>query len=127
MEEVGYLASPEQRLFRLKDKLWRAARVILDVSLHTGQMGVEEAVSFLVERVHLAEPSALSEVRRYTLTPTYPLSYLLGKLEILKLRDEVKERLGENFDLHEFHAHFLATGTIPIKLDKKEIMEKIKK
>jgi uncharacterized protein (DUF885 family) len=127
MEEVGYLASPEQRLFRLKDKLWRAARVILDVSLHTGQMGVEEAVSFLVEKVHLAQPSALSEVRRYTLTPTYPLSYLLGKLEILKLRDEVKEKLGEDFDLHEFHSQLLATGTIPIKLAKKEIIERIKK
>lgn len=127
MEEVGYLASPEQRLFRLKDKLWRAARVILDVSLHTGQMEVEEAVNFLVEKVHLAQSSALSEVRRYTLTPTYPLSYLLGMLEILNLRDEVREKLGEDFDLHEFHAHFLATGTIPIKLARKEILEKIKK
>ncbi len=127
MEEVGYLSSPEQRFFRLKDKLWRAARVILDVSLHTGQMGIDEAVAFLVEKVHLAEPSALSEVRRYTLTPTYPLSYLLGKLEILRLRDEVKEKSGEDFDLYDFHFELLARGTIPVKLARKEILEKLEK
>lgn len=127
MEEVGYLGSPEQRLFRLKDKLWRAARVILDVSLHTQGMSIEEAVDFLVEKVHLARPSALIEIRRYTLTPTYPLSYLLGKIEILKLREEMREKLGAKFDLYDFHDRFLSTGTIPIKLAKKEILEKIKK
>jgi len=126
MEEVGYLARPEQRFFRLKDKLWRAARVILDVSLHTGGMSFDEAVDFLVEKVHLARPSALTEIRRYTLTPTYPLSYLLGKLEILKLREEMKKRLGKKFDLNDFHRQFLATGTIPLKLARKELLEKLK-
>jgi uncharacterized protein (DUF885 family) len=126
MEEVGYLARPEQRFFRLKDKLWRAARVILDVSLHTGGMSVDEAVDFLVEKIHLARPSALTEVRRYTLTPTYPLSYLLGKLEILKLREEMKKRQGKKFNLKDFHRQFLATGTIPLKLARRELLEKLK-
>ena len=127
MEEVGYLADPKKKLFRLKDKLWRAARVILDVSLHTKGMKIEEAVDFLVEKAHLARPSALIEIRRYTLTPTYPLSYLLGKLEILKLREEIRELLGKEFDLEEFHQHLLLTGTIPIKLARKELKEKLKK
>ncbi len=127
MEETGYLASPEQRLFRLKDKLWRAARVILDVSLHAQGMSIDEAVDFLVERVYLARPSALTEIRRYTLTPTYPLSYLLGKLEILKLREEMKKRLGGDFNLEDFHRQLLATGTIPVKLVRKELFKKTKK
>ncbi len=125
MEEVGYLASPEKRLFRLQAKLWRAARVILDVSLHTRGMSIDEAVDFLVKKVRLARPSALTEIRRYTLTPTYPLSYLLGKLEILKLREEMKKRLGKDFDLLDFHRQLLSTGTIPIKLARKELLEKV--
>lgn len=127
MEETGYLADPRKRFFRLIAKLWRASRVILDVSLHTQGMSIEEAVDFLVEKAYLARPSALIEIRRYTLTPTYPLSYLLGKIEILKLREEIKELLGEDFDLEEFHGHLLLTGTIPIKLARKELKEKLKK
>ena len=127
MEEVGYLSSPEQKLFRLKDKLWRAARVILDVSLHTRGMSIEEAVDFLVEKVHLARPSALIEIRRYTLTPTYPLSYLLGKLEILKLREEMREKLGAKFSLYDFHDRLLKKGTIPVKLARKELLKEAEK
>jgi len=127
MEETGYLADPRKRFFRLIAKLWRASRVILDVSLHTQGMSIEEAVDFLVEKAYLARPSALIEIRRYTLTPTYPLSYLLGKLEILKLREEIREMLGKEFDLEEFHQRLLLSGTIPIKLARKELLEKLKK
>ena len=122
MVETDYLKKREQQIFQLKDQLWRAARVILDVKLHLGQMDFKEAVDFLVKRVHLEKNSAEAEVRRYTLAPTYQLSYLLGKLEILALREKLKKIMGKNFSLLQFHQLFLSCGSIPIKLAGKEIL-----
>jgi len=126
MDEVEYLDDPRFKLFRLKDNLWRAARVILDVSLHTGKMSIEEAVRFFVEKVHLAESCAKAEVRRYTLSPTYPLSYMIGKLEILNLREEMKKALGKKFSLSKFHKELLERGTIPLKLARREMIKNLK-
>jgi len=122
MVEAGYLKKPEQQLFQLKDQLWRAARVILDVSLHTKKMTFDQAVDFLVRKVHLERGSAIAEVKRYTLAPTYQLSYMMGKLQILALRAKVKIALGKKFSLIEFHRLFLNTGSIPVKLAGKEIL-----
>lgn len=69
METLGFLDQPVQKLARLQDQLWRAARIILDVSLHTGKMTVDEAVEFLVKEAGLEEPNARAEVRRYTGSP----------------------------------------------------------
>jgi uncharacterized protein (DUF885 family) len=85
MEQLGYIASPMQRLGRLNDQLWRAARIIVDASLHTKGMTVDEAVAFMVQEVQLEPDHALAEVRRYTQTPTQPQSYLMGKIAILEL------------------------------------------
>jgi len=91
MEQLGYINQPRQRLGRLSDQLWRAARIILDVSLHTGKMTVEEGINFLIDRVGLEKSNATAEIRRYTMSPTQPMSYLIGKLEILKLIEEYKK------------------------------------
>ena len=113
MEEKGFLQEPEIRLMRLKDQLWRAARIILDVALHTHRISVPQAVSFLVERVGLGRTQAAAEVGRYTLTPTQPMSYLIGKLEILKLARDYRLHQGEDFQLKTFHQRLLSCGTIP--------------
>lgn len=108
-------------LFILKDALWRAARVIIDVGLHTEGMSVEEAVRLLTEKVFLSEQAALAEVRRYTMSPTQPMSYALGKLQIMSLREEFGD-----LPLREFHDKLLGGGTIPIKFIREEMLAKIK-
>jgi uncharacterized protein (DUF885 family) len=115
MEQLGYLNDPVQALARRKDQLWRAARIMLDVSLHTRGMTVEEAVAFLVDRVGLEPADALAEVRRYTQSPTQPMSYLIGKLEILKFIDAYKAR-HPGVSLREMHDAILACGSLPPKL-----------
>jgi uncharacterized protein (DUF885 family) len=115
MEELGFIGEPIQRLGRLNDQLWRAARIILDVSLHTRGMTVEEAVDFLVEEVGLERANALAEVRRYTSSPTQPLSYLVGKLEILKLIEEFKAK-APGGSLRELHDAILSCGSLPPRL-----------
>jgi uncharacterized protein (DUF885 family) len=115
MERLGFIGEPIQRLGRLNDQLWRAARIILDVSLHTRGMSVEEGVRFLVEEVGLERANALAEVRRYTASPTQPMSYLVGKLEILKLIEEFKEK-SPGKAMRELHDVILSCGSLPPRL-----------
>ena len=121
MEQLGYIDQPLQRLGRLSDQLWRAARIILDVSLHTGKMTVEEGIDFLVERVGLERSNARAEVRRYTSSPTQPMSYLIGKLEIVKLIDEYKKKHPEA-PLKEVHDAFLSCGSLPPRLMRERLL-----
>lgn len=121
MEELGYIREPVQKLARLKDQLWRAARIILDVSLHTGKMTIEEGIQFLVDKVGLEESNARAEVRRYTAHPTQPMSYLVGKLEILKVIEEYKRR-NPLVTLRELHDAILACGSLPPKLLRERLL-----
>jgi uncharacterized protein (DUF885 family) len=121
MEQLGYIASPVQRLGRLKDQLWRAARIILDVSLHTRGMPVDEAVNFLVAKCQLEPSNALAEVRRYTGSPTQPQSYLMGKLAILDLVEDYK-RANPDLSLRQMHDSILACGSLPPKLMRKRLL-----
>ncbi|MBI4494804.1 MAG: DUF885 domain-containing protein [Chloroflexi bacterium] len=117
--EQGYYRDKRLHLFQLKDQLWRAARIIIDVGLQTGTMDVDEAVRLLVEGVHLSEQGARAEVRRYTKSPTQPITYAMGKHEILRLRNEFP-----GVPLREFHDALLATGTLPLKLVREELLER---
>ncbi|MFO7951788.1 MAG: DUF885 domain-containing protein [Bacillota bacterium] len=119
MEQQGYLDDPRYRLNRLKDQLWRACRIVVDVSLHTGQMDFEQAVDYLVEVALLERNSAVTEVRRYTASPTQPMSYLIGKLEILNIVDRYRRHKGEDFDLKQFHQEILNYGSLPPALISK--------
>ena len=121
MEQLGYLTDPVQPLARRKDQLWRAARIILDVSLHTRGMTVKDAIAFLVNRVGLEPDDAKAEVHRYTQNPTQPMSYLIGKLEILKLIDAYKAK-HPGTPLREMHDAMLACGSLPPKLMAQKLL-----
>lgn len=114
--DEGMTDDPRTRLFQLKDQLWRACRVVIDVKLHTGRMTFDEAVDMLVGVAHLERPNAVGEVRRYTQSPTQPMSYLAGKQQIMELRDRERDRLGPRFDLRAFHDRLLSYGSVPISL-----------
>ena len=79
MREQGFDDAPNFRLNMYTDAIWRAVRIILDVRMHRGEIGVDDAIRFLVEQTSFEEANARAEVHRYTYTPTYQLSYLLGQ------------------------------------------------
>jgi uncharacterized protein (DUF885 family) len=114
--DEGMTDDPRVRLFQLKDQLWRACRVVIDVKLHTGRMTFDEAVEMLVGVAHLERPNAIGEVRRYTQSPTQPMSYLTGKQQLMDLREREKTRLGDAFDMRAFHDKLLSFGAIPVAL-----------
>jgi uncharacterized protein (DUF885 family) len=120
MAELGYY-DDSQRLIQLEWALVRAARIIIDVGLHVNDMTFEQAVKMLTDDVHLERSLALSEVKRYTESPTQPSAYMIGRQMIFKLRERAKARDGAKFSLKAFHTDLLSRGTVPPSLLAKEI------
>jgi uncharacterized protein (DUF885 family) len=113
--ELGYY-EPGERFFQKVHLLWRAVRVLLDVGLHTRNMSPAAAVLFLLEKIPLDPSEALAEVRRYCGGPTYPLSYAVGRREILALRSDYIEREGPRASLRRFHDELMSYGGLPTSL-----------
>lgn len=121
MHEQGYYSDQRVRMMQLKDLLWRAARVVIDASIHTGRMTFQEAVDTLVERAALERSNAVAEVKRYTQSPTQPMSYAVGRQAILQLREEFRARQGAEFDLRRFHDRLLGYGSLPPSIITREM------
>ena len=125
MREQGFDATPNFLLSMYTDAIWRACRIILDVRMHRGEIGVEEAIVFMVAQTSFEEANARAEVRRYTHTPTYQLSYLLGKVLLLGLRADEQARLGDAFSLRDFHDTLLRNGSIPVSFHRRLLRERL--
>jgi hypothetical protein len=119
--ESGYYDDPRERLMQLNWRLQRAARVILDTSIHAFGMTHAEAVDFLVRQVGLSRETAVASANAYTQSPTYFSTYLLGMLEIMRLREACRARLGARFTLREFHERLLRCGNVPPALIEAEL------
>ena len=122
LAELGYYTD-EERLIQLEWALVRAARILIDVGLHTQGMSFDAALAILTDRVHLERPLAMSEIKRYTADPTQPLAYLVGREKIFAMRDRYQKREGSAFTLKRFHTEILSHGTIAPGLIAKEIFD----
>ncbi len=109
------------RLGQLQDALLRNARFIVGIQMHSGKMSFDEAVEFFQKEGYQAKETALVETKRGAGDPTY-LYYTLGKLEILKLREDVKKKQGADFSLEKFHNDFLRQGFPPIKIVREAML-----
>jgi uncharacterized protein (DUF885 family) len=109
------------RLGQLQDALLRDARYIAGIQMHTGKMSLDEAMDFFVKEGYQTRPMAEKEAKRGTSDPTY-LVYTLGKLEILKLREDYKKMKGPQYSIGEFHDAFMRQGTAPIKIVRRALL-----
>jgi uncharacterized protein (DUF885 family) len=112
LEEAGYYDSPGLKLWRLKNALWRAARLMVDVGLHCRGLSLESAAEPLMTLGGLEPNTARGEALRYTTSPTQPSSYVLGRDRIVALRRAAEQRLGAAFELSAFHARLLTYGSV---------------
>ena len=119
MREQGFDTAPGHRLMMHTDAIWRACRIIIDIKLQRGQMSVAKAIDFLVEQTGFERPNAASEVKWYTYRPTYPLSYLLGRELLQRLRADEQRRLGDRFSLRAFHDALLNQGSLPVSFQRR--------
>jgi uncharacterized protein (DUF885 family) len=125
MYQNGFYPTPLARLTQLRMRLWRAARVIIDPSIHTGRMSFDDAVRFFVDSVGLERADATAEVNRYTTWPTQAISYVVGMREVEALRDTVQARQGAAFDLARFHDVLLGQGSLPPVLMRRAVLSEL--
>lgn len=108
---LGTEENPYLKLLQLHDALWRAWRIVIDVGLHTGELSYDAACDVLVSEVGFTRARAQGDVNWYTAQPTVPMSYLLGKAELLRLKHQRVDRGG--MSLREFNDWALSFGAIP--------------
>jgi uncharacterized protein (DUF885 family) len=109
------------RLGQLQDALLRDARFLVGIEMHTGKMSFEQATEFFVKEGYQSQETGLVETKRGTADPTY-LYYTLGKLEILKLREDLRKKEGAAFSLEQFHNNFMRQGFPPIKIVRRAML-----
>jgi len=124
-DEMGLYSSDAARLGMLSNEAVRAARLVVDTGMHALGWTRQQALDFLLENTAWAETEAAYEVDRYVAVPAQALSYLIGSLEIQRLRREAEERLGDRFDIKEFHDRVIEDGTVTLNMlsDKIEAWE----
>ena len=109
------------QLGQLQEALLRDARYIAGIKMHTGQLTMEQAAQLFVNEGYTSEESARIETDRGTSDPTY-LYYTLGKLEILKLRADLRKKQGSAFSLEKFHEEFVKQGNPPIRVIRRALL-----
>jgi len=113
-EETGLYADERGLLGSISTSLMRAARLVVDTGIHHFGWSREQALEFIVEHVPMPREFLANEIDRYIVMPGQALAYLTGKLEILRLREAARDRLGPAFSLPEFHAAVLDHGSLPM-------------
>lgn len=122
MLDEGYgNGDPVLRMGQLEDALLRNARYIVGIQMHTGNMTIDQAKEFFIKEGYQLPPVADVETKRGTGDPTY-LVYTLGKLQILKLREDYRKMRGKDFTLLDFHDKFMQQGGVPLKIVRKAML-----
>ena len=124
MREQGFFSDLRREMFQYEATIFRAARIVVDTSLHLGEMGWDEAVGFMTARTGLTEPTAKAEVTRYCAWPTQASSYLTGCLEIVRIREAFFARRGSSDTdaLRAFHDGITSSGGLPISLAERAVL-----
>jgi len=115
-DELNLYNSPLDRMGMLSDQAARAARLVVDSGIHTMGWTRQEAVDYMLENTAWAEVDIQSEVNRYIAWPGQANAYMLGMLEIMRLRELAKAELGDKFDLRAFHDRVLENGSITLPM-----------
>jgi uncharacterized protein (DUF885 family) len=124
MREQGFFADLRHEMFQYEATIFRAARIVVDTSLHMGEMTWDEAVEFMTAHTALTEPTAKAEVTRYCAWPTQASSYLTGCLEIVRIREAFFARHGasDTDALRAFHDGITSSGGLPISLAERAVL-----
>jgi hypothetical protein len=122
MLDEGYASEdPRIKLGQLQDALLRDARYIVGIEMHTGKRTFDQGIEFFEKEGYQTHETAVREAKRGTSDATY-LYYTLGKLQIMKLREDYRKLKGSSFSLEEFHDSFMKQGFPPIKIVRKALL-----
>ncbi len=114
--EVGMYDDPYNNFGRLSYEMWRALRLVVDTGMHAKGWSRDEAIEFMAANSALSLHNIRSEVNRYIFWPGQALAYKMGEIKVRELRELAEEKLGEKFDLREFHDLVLLSGSVPLSV-----------
>ncbi len=123
MSETGFFPSKRIHLRQLQLRLWRNARVVYDVGLHSGRLSYEDAVTLMTDKVGFLRWAAQLEIDAAAARPGYFIGYYMGMSEILKMRELYRQKMGAQFTLSEFHESLLRIGNMPPKLMQESLLK----
>ncbi len=113
-KEIGFYEDPYSDYGRLENEMWRDIRLVIDPGVHEKHWSREQMVEYFHRYTAMDEPNVQSEVDRYIAWPGQALAYKLGQLEILRLREDARQKLGARFDLRAFHDEVVGNGPLPL-------------
>jgi uncharacterized protein (DUF885 family) len=120
-DEMGLYSSDIDRIGMLSYDAWRACRLVVDTGLHAKGWSRQQAIDYMFENSVLAKNNIENEVDRYITWPGQALAYKVGQLEILKLREEAKQKLGDKFDIRAFHDVVLRNGAVALPVLRQQV------
>ena len=120
-KEVGRYQDPYSDYGRLENEMWRAIRLVIDTGVHDKHWSRDQMVAYFHRYTAMDEPNIQSEVDRYIAWPGQALAYKLGQLEIIKLREAARQKLGDKFDIRAFHDEVLGNGALPLDVLHSEV------
>ena len=120
-KEVGFYQDPYSDFGRLEDEMLRAIRLVVDTGLHYKHWTREQVVQYFHDHSAIDEPNVQSETNRYISWPAQALSYKMGQLKILELRERAMGQLGDQFDIREFHDQVIDSGALPLDVLEQQV------
>jgi uncharacterized protein (DUF885 family) len=125
-KELGLYNDPYQYFGMLGSEMHRAIRLVVDTGLHTKGWTREQAIQYSLDNEAESEASIIAEIERYMAIPGQALSYKIGQLKIIELRQKAQKELGAKFDIKKFHQIVLESGVVPLALLEKKVNNWIK-
>lgn len=120
-KEIGFYQDPYSDYGRLENEMWRDIRLVIDTGVHEKRWSRDQMVEYFHRYTAMDEPNVQSEVDRYIAWPGQALAYKLGQLEILRLREEARQKLGAKFDLRAFHDEVVGSGPLPLGVLRSQV------
>ena len=114
--EMGLQKQPLDNLGRLQAEMFRAVRLVVDTGMHAKRWTREQAIDYMVQQTGMGENEVTVEIERYLVNPGQALAYKVGMMKILELREYAKTRLGDRFNLKDFHNRVLTNGAVPLDI-----------
>lgn len=122
-KDLGLYKNPYQYLGHLSDAMHRAIRLVVDVSIHTKNMSREDAINYMMDNERITEGEATAEIERYMAIPGQALSYKIGQITILRMREKYEKEMGSKFNLAAFHTQLLNGGNMPLEVLQKKLVQ----
>lgn len=125
-KEIGLYEDPYSDFGRLAMELWRACRLVVDTGIHAKKWTREQGIDYYMSNTPNAESDAVKMVERHVVMPSQATAYKIGMMKIVELRENAKKKMGDKFDIREYHDLVLKNGPVPLDVLEKLVDDYIK-